>query len=337
MHIGVIGSGRIGVMHAVNAAKHPGVTKVTLAARNVQRLEEAAQRVRAEISDSNTTVAITTDVAELLGQVTGVVIATSTPSHPALVRQAVAAHVPVLVEKPLALELDELESLAAELEAQPIPVMVAFQRRYDPAYQAVRKQVAEGRLGTVRGGRAMAHDRRQIDLDYIPHSGGIWRDMVIHEFDAIPWVLGDEVVEVVARGATLEEPTYQRHGDVDTAVVVLNFASGAMVTITSSRRNEAGQDVRLEVFGTKNTIGVGYDECLPVESVDPGAVDTGERYEDFIARFEGAFEAEMHHFIQVIEGKAENLTPPSAGIASLKIALAAAESVRTGLAVKLDK
>src|SRR5699024_9655984 len=129
------------------------VTKVTLAARNVQRLEEAAQWVRDEISDSNTTVATATDVAVLLAQLTGVVIATSTPTHPPLLRQAVADHVPVLVEKPLALELDELESLAAELEAQPTPVMVAFQRRYDPAYQAVRKQVAEGKLGTVRGGR----------------------------------------------------------------------------------------------------------------------------------------------------------------------------------------
>src|SRR5690625_2385145 len=103
MHIGVIGSGRIGVMHAVNAAKHPDVTQVTLVARNVQRLEEAAQWVRDEISDSATTVAITTDVDELLTQVAGVVIATSTPTHPPLVRQAAAANVPVLVEKPLAL------------------------------------------------------------------------------------------------------------------------------------------------------------------------------------------------------------------------------------------
>lgn len=337
MHIGVIGSGRIGVMHARNAANHPAVTRVTMAARNEERLAQSLEDLRSGITDSSVVTDSTTDVGDLLSQVDGVVIATSTPTHPTLVRQAVAARVPVLVEKPLALELDELQELAEELEAQDVPVMVAFQRRYDPGYQKVRHMVAAGELGTIRVAKASGHDRLQIPLDYIPDSGGMWRDMVIHDFDVIPWVLGEDVVEVYATGAVLEEPTYAEHGDLDTAVVVLTFASGAIATISGVRHNEAGQDVRLEVFGTKNTLGVGYDDKLPVTSAEPDIPAPEDHHDDFMARFLEAFRNEFDHFVKVIRGEAENLTPPSAGISSLEIALAAAESVKTGRPVALDR
>lgn len=336
MHIGVIGSGRIGVMHALNAATHPRVSRVSLSARKEERLNAALDELKAGVTDPSVTLDATTDLAGLLPRLDGVVIATSTPSHPPLVRQAVAAGVPVLVEKPLALELDELKELSAELEAQDVPVMVAFQRRYDTAYQKARELIAAGEIGKVRHARASGHDRLQIPLDYIPDSGGMWRDMVIHDFDIIPWVLGEEVVEVYATGAVIEEPTYAEHCDLDTAVAVLTFASGAIATISGIRHNEAGQDVRLEVFGTKNTIGVGQDEKLPVTSLEPGIAAPTAQHADFMARFEQAFRNEMDHFIGVVTGEATNLTPPSAGISSLKLALAAAESVQNGRPVTID-
>lgn len=337
MHIGVIGSGRIGVMHAGNAADHPNVSKVTIAARNPQRLTEASQWVRSHTSNPNVTVESSTDVTALLDSVDGVVIASSTPSHPRLTQQAVAAGVPVLVEKPLALELAELKDLATELESQTVPVMVAYQRRYDPAYQHLRSLIHSGELGTIRLARATGHDRLQIPLDYIPDSGGIWRDLMVHDFDIVPWVLGEEVVEVYASGGVLEENAYAVHGDLDTAVAMLTFASGAIATISGVRHNEAGHDVRLEVFGTKNTFGVGYDDRVPVTPADPGMEPPGQFHEDFIARFEPAFRAELDHFTKLIRSEVENLTPPSAGIDSLRIAIAAGESYRTKRPVALTQ
>src|ERR1035437_843402 len=349
MRIGIIGLGRIGTMHARNLAQNPNVEQVILIGRDQGRLESAFELVKAALKPGapvelagefprDTTpaeVRVTTYLDEALHCLDGLVIATTTESHPDLVRRAVNIGLPTLVEKPIALEPAEIVELAEELDAYDTPVMVAFQRRYDAGYQRLRQHVLDGDVGTLRLVRANGHDHHPLNLDYIPVSGGVWRDLMVHDFDIIPWVTGERVVRVHAVGTVLDEPTYERYGDADTAVALLTLESGAFATVSGIRHNGAGHDVRLEIFGTKNTFSVGLDAKTPVISTEPGMAEPSSTHDDLFNRFESAFRNEVDHFTKVIRGEAENLTPPREGLAAIGPALAAEESCRTGKPVDL--
>ena len=336
-------------MHARNLAQHPDVEQIILIGRDSQRVEAARTRVNDAVAPGALSelagehpgaatpaeVGTTTRVNDALRSIDGLVIATTTASHPGLVRQAARAGVPALVEKPLALDVDELAGLADELDAYKTPVMVAFHRRYDTGYQRLRDRLLAGDAGTIRLVRATGHDHHPLTLDYIPASGGIFRDLMIHDFDIIPWVTSQRVTQVQALGAVLDEPTYAEYGDADTAVVLLTFESGAFATVSGIRRNGAGHDVRLEVYGTENTFSAGLDARTPVTSTESGVASPPSTYDDFSTRFEPAFRNEADHFLRVIRGTAPNLTPPRAGLVATRIAAAAEESRRTGQPVTI--
>jgi myo-inositol 2-dehydrogenase/D-chiro-inositol 1-dehydrogenase len=267
----------------------------------------------------------------------GVVIATSTGTHPELAEQAAAAGVPQLLEKPLGLDLEHTADLAARLEAHGTPIMVAFHRRYDQGYQELRRQVQEGELGLIRQVAAVDHDHYHVTPDYIPTSGGIWRDLVIHDFDVIPWILGEEPVSVYASGSVLDRPDYADHGDLDTATAVVTFASGVQAVVAAGRRIGTGQHVDATVYGSEAVAAAGYDEKTPVSSTEPYGPVPASTHDEFVNRFEPAFRREAAHFLKLVRGEAESLTPPSAGVTASRLALAAEESVATGRTVFLDR
>lgn len=350
LRVGVLGLGRIGVMHARNAAQNAAVDEVVLIGRDAQRLaaaetalrqalaEGAPQELRGEHASAATTPAVISArqlSADWLKGLDGVVIATSTETHPEFTREAVRAEVAVLVEKPLAMTLAELEQVAEEFAAVRTPIMVAFHRRYDAAYRRLRRRVLDGEVGTVRLVREISHDHHHITEDYMPGSGGIWRDMVIHDFDLLPWLLDDTVVSVHAVGTVVDEPAYARHGDADTATAVLVFSSGTQATISAARNISDGHDVRTEVYGSDGALAAGIDSRTPIRSTEPGMEAPQKRYEEFTNRFEPAFRGEIDHFLQVIQGEAISLTPPEAGVEAMRLAMAAEESVRTGRPVRL--
>jgi myo-inositol 2-dehydrogenase/D-chiro-inositol 1-dehydrogenase len=350
MRIGVLGTGRIGLMHARNLAQTTGVDEVVLMGRNPARVALSVEHVCAAIQpDASSALAgslaprgraasVTagTGLAEELGALDGVVVATSTNTHPAFALQIARAGVPTLVEKPLALDPTELAELADELDDLGTEVMVAFHRRYDPAHQLLRQRILAGDLGTVRAVTATEHDHHALPPEYVPGSGGIWLDMIIHDFDTIPWVTGQRVRSVWATGSVLDAPIHADYDDVDTALAVLVLESGAAATVSGLRRNGAGQDVRLEVFGSLDSFGAGIDACTPMTSTEPGTSAPGPRYDQFIERFERAFRAEADAFTRLISGSGVNLTPPRDGLVAIRIAQAAAESIRTGSIVHLD-
>ncbi len=274
-------------------------------------------------------------LAEELGALDGVVVATSTNSHPALALQIARAGVPSLVEKPLALDPKRLTQLADQLDDIGTEVMVAFQRRYDPGHQLLRQRVLGGDAGTVRAVTATEHDRLALSAQYVLGSGGIWLDMLIHDFDTIPWVTGQRVRSVWATGSVLDAPIHADYGDVDSALAVLVLESGAVATVSGLRRNGAGQDVRLEVFGTLGSFGAGLDARTPMTSTEPGVSPPGPRSDQFIQRFERAFRAEAVAFTRLAAGTGVNLTPPRDGLVAIRIAQAAAESIRTGSTIDL--
>src|SRR5207237_4529655 len=187
--------------------------------------------------------------------------------------------------KPVALDLATIDDLLAHVERVGTLVQVGFQRRFDVGYRAARDAVAAGALGTVLVVRAATHDPQPPAEAYIASSGGIFRDLHIHDFDAVRYVTGQEIVEVYADGAVRETPWFERHGDVDTAVAVLRLSGGALGILSGTRHDPLGYDVRLEVFGTADSIAVGVDARSPIRSVEPGAPQPGAGYRDFLGPF----------------------------------------------------
>jgi myo-inositol 2-dehydrogenase/D-chiro-inositol 1-dehydrogenase len=342
VRIGVYGLGRIGRMHAHNAACTPGVAEVVLIGRDEARLASASADVRASLDgvagsgpDPAKLSTTALPLVDVLPTLDGVIVATSTSTHADLARVAATAGTPLLIEKPLALGSAELQSLSDDLEATGTPIMVAFQRRYDPGYQALRERVLAGQVGPLRTVTAHDYDRHPLRLEYIPDSHGMWLDLLVHDFDIIPWVTGDEVVEVTTIGSVLDEATYESYQDADTSIVLLRFASGAVGTVAGLRRSEAGQDVRLEVVGTHGAFAVGIGPHAALTSTDPGVSASTQVWDDYQERFQPAFHAEMEHFVRMVHGDVESLTPPSAGLPATRIAEAAAESFRTGRTVRV--
>jgi myo-inositol 2-dehydrogenase/D-chiro-inositol 1-dehydrogenase len=329
MRIGVLGLGRIGSMHALNAAAVAAEVLVYDAVPG-----RAAAVVR-EAAGEQAAIRSCDGVEAVLDAADGLVIATPTPAHAELTLAAVRAGVPVLCEKPLTMELDRLHALIADLEPYDVPVMVGFQRRYDPAYVELRRRVAAGHTGRVQVVRSVSHDRLPPDPSFVPTSGGVWRDLLIHDFDAVTWIVGERVTDVYAAGSVLVDEVYAACDDADTAAATLRFEGGALGVVTGARRNRQGYDCRLEVFGADATLATGVDGWTPVVSTEPGTGGPDGAHDGFMGRFAGAYRAEIAHFAGLIRGETDNLTPPVAGLHALEVALACERSITQGGSVSV--
>jgi myo-inositol 2-dehydrogenase/D-chiro-inositol 1-dehydrogenase len=255
-----------------------------------------------------------------------VVIATPTPAHAPLLKAAAAAGIPAFCEKPVALELEPVDSVIEEVDRAGTLVQIGFQRRFDAGYVAARDEVASGGLGELLVLRAATHDSSPPSEAYIASSGGIFRDLHIHDFDAIRFVTGREIIEVYAAGAVRETPWFADHGDVDAAAVVLRLDDGSLGVATGTRRDPLGYDVRLEVFGTKDSVGVGVDGRTPLRSVEEGAAPFTDGYRDFIDRFSAAYRSELEAFVATVRDGGPSLCPLAEARAALVVALAADRS-----------
>jgi myo-inositol 2-dehydrogenase / D-chiro-inositol 1-dehydrogenase len=319
LHVGVIGVGRIGAFHAETLLALEGVGDLTLA-------DADAARARAVASELGLHVVATPEALVEAG-VDALVIATATPGHVPMLRLAAASGLPAFCEKPVALDLVTLDDLAAEVEHAGTLVQVGFQRRFDAGYRAAHDAVANGALGNLLAVRAATHDPAPPDEEYIAASGGIFHDLHVHDFDAVRYVTGQEIVEVYADGAVRETPWFERHGDVDTAVAVLRLSGGALGILSGARHDPRGYDVRLEAFGTRDSIAVGVDARSPIRSVEPGAAPPAEsEYRNFLERFEGAYRAELAAFVDAARDGGESACTLDDARAALVVAIAAHRS-----------
>ena len=319
LQVGVVGVGRIGAFHVRTLRALAGVASVKLTDSEPAHARRVASEAGAEVVD--------TVEALVEAGIDALVIATPTPEHGPMLRLAAAAGIPAFCEKPVALDVATMDDLVAEVERAGIFVQIGFQRRFDAGYVAARNAVAGGALGNLFVVRAATHDPAPPAEAYVAAAGGIFRDLLIHDFDAVRYVSGQEIVEVYADGAVRETAWFERHGDVDTAVATFRLSGGALGILSGTRHNPLGYDVRLEVFGTADSIAVGIDSRSPIRSVEPGAVPPREvGYRNFLERFEAAYRAELAAFVDAVRNGGESACSVHEARAALRVALAADRS-----------
>ena len=296
MRIGLIGLGRIGAFHARTLQGLPQVDELVVCDAVPSAAAAVAGEVGAAVADSP---------EELLDRgVDGVLIASSTPTHAGLIRAAVARGLPTFCEKPVTQTAPDAVALRDELAGTAVPIQIGFPRRFDTAYTAAREALRSGALGYVHTVRSTTLDPAPPPAAYIAASGGIFHDCSVHDFDSIRWVTGQEVVEVVAVGATQGVGYIDAAGDVETATTILTLSGGTLAVVSNSRANGRGHDVRLELLGSADSVSAGMDEHLPLRSADPSVTfPSGTPWHFFMDRFAGAFRAELAAFTEVVAGR----------------------------------
>ena len=315
MKVGLLGAGRIGALHAGVLARDKSVYKILVGDADPGRAESVAREVGGEAGK----------IEEVLdSRPDAVVIAASTPAHADLIRASMKAGIPAFCEKPIALGYEETVEVVEEVESSGATLQIGFQRRFDAGYSEAKRLVENGALGTLYSIRLATHDPEPPPEEYIPASGGIFRDLHIHDFDILRWLTGGEVDEVFATGSVRVFDFFAEHGDVDTSAALITLKDGVVAVLTGGRHDPLGYDVRAEVFGSEDSVAVGLDRRTPLRSVEPGMPPSGKpAYPNFQERFIDAYRAEMEHFLSVVRGEAENPCTARDALEALRIAMAA--------------
>jgi myo-inositol 2-dehydrogenase/D-chiro-inositol 1-dehydrogenase len=325
MHkVALIGAGRIGRIHARNAALNDRLALAGI----VDPMADAAASLAAEWNAP----VLSLDEAMDDPSIAGVIIASSTDTHLDYSIRAARAGKAIFCEKPIDQDLGRARSGAADLaDAR---MLLAFNRRFDPNFQALKARLDSGEVGGLESLQITSNDPSPPPPSYVAVSGGLFKDMAIHDFDMARWLLGEEPVEIYAAGSCLVDPEIGKLGDVDTARTVLKTASGKLCVISNSRRSGFGYDQRIEAYGSGGMVRA--DNVL--ESTVQVWTETGpapDRFQNFfLERYAEAYRREMTHFADMLDG-AKASVGYADGVAALALAEAAAESVRSGRVVRL--
>jgi len=330
MRIGLVGVGRIGAFHAATLKGLDSVEQVVVADVDSARAQAVAKELGLESVP---------DVETLLGAgLDGVVICAATSAHADLIERAQDAGLTTFCEKPLASDLRGTRLIAERVGGGMVPVQIGFQRRFDAGFRAARDAVTGGSLGWIHTIRANTSDAAPPPASYIPTSGGFFRDCSIHDFDAVRFVTGREVVSVYAVGENRGEAFFAESGDIDAAAAVLTMDDGTIALVSGSRYNARGYDVRLEALGSKDSVAVGMDDRLPLRSLEAGITfPEGTPYADFMERFHDAYVDELVAFTELVAGRIETPCSVQDGLQAFLVAEACDLSRRESRPVRLDE
>lgn len=327
LKVGLLGAGRIGQVHAVNIAGNARSSLVAVSDMHQPAAEKLAAEYGAEARSSD---AILSDPA-----IDAVLIATSTDTHSDLIEAAAKAGKAVLCEKPVDLSLERAQQCLKAVEGTGKPVMIGFNRRFDPNFAALKASLQKGQIGKAELLAVTSFDPAPPPVSYIKVSGGLFRDMMIHDFDMANFLMGEAPVTVRAVGSSIVDPEIGAAGDVDTAVVTLTYADGRIAVIKNSRRAVYGYDQRVELLGSDGLLQAGNMlENTVVRSTVDGVVSGKPTY-FFLERYMPAYAAEWKAFVDAVLDGANMPVTLRDGIAALAMAEAATESARTGQAVDL--
>ena len=329
VRFGLIGTGRIGQVHAASIAAAPEATLSWVADPFIEGARSVAERFGGTATES---------AEELIasGEIDAVLVASPTPTHVDLIEASVRAGLPVLCEKPIDLDITRVDALRPLIAELGIPVALGFNRRFDPDFASARARVAAGEIGALEQLIIISRDPAAPPADYVKISGGIFRDMTIHDFDMARFFV-DDIVEVHATGTQAFDPGAREHGDFDTAVTTLRAASGAVVTIINSRHSAIGYDQRIEAFGGQGMLQVANAPTSLVSLSTAQAVEAKPAYgEFFLERYAEAYSAELREFVKLVRGEASTSPTFEDGRAALVLADAAQRSATEGVAIAVD-
>ena len=329
LRFGLIGTGRIGQVHAANIHADPDATLAWVADPFIAGAERVATAYGARA---------TADAEEVFasGGVDAILVASPTPTHVDLIARCVEEGIPVLCEKPIDLDIARVEELRPKVASAGVPVALGFNRRFDPGFASARARVAAGEIGALEQLIIISRDPAAPPDSYIQVSGGIFRDMTIHDFDMARFFVPD-IVEVSAVGTTTFDAGAREHGDYDTAVTTLRSKSGALVTIVNSRHSAVGYDQRVEAFGAGGMLQVANAPTSLVSLSTAGALEAKPRYEEFfLERYKVAYEVELREFIQLVRGQESSSPTFEDGRAALILADAAQRAATDRAVVAVD-
>lgn len=327
INVALIGAGRIGQVHSANIVAHPESRLVAI----VDAFPEAA------LSLSEKTGAPVKTLEEVMADksIDAVVIGSATDTHADFIELAARSGKAIFCEKPVDLSLERVQACLKVVEECQVPLLVGFNRRFDPNFAAVRNRYQQGQIGKAESLLIVSRDPAQPPVSYVQRSGGLFRDMTIHDFDMACYLMDEPVVAVTARGSSVVDPAIGEAGDIDTAVVTLEFASGALGTIVNTRRSGYGYDQRIELLGSEGMLKAENQiENTVVLSNGQGTSVANPQY-FFLERYSAAYRAEWQHFIEVVSGRAQCLSGAREGEQALRLADAAVESYTSGQTVRL--
>lgn len=328
--IGVIGVGRIGKLHIQNIiSRIPDLQIVAVA--------DIAIEDNREWLESIGITELYTDYRDLLcnDDVDAVIIASATDTHTAIAIDAAKAGKHIFCEKPIDQTVENNEKVMKAVQEAGVLFQMGFNRRFDHNFARIRQLVADGSIGDVQIVRVTSRDPAPPPIDYVKVSGGLFLDMMIHDFDIVRYVSGCEVKRVTAHGANLIDPRIKEVGDVDTAVVVLELSNGAFAVIDNSRQAVYGYDQRVEVFGSKGQVVTGNDTPNKVEYYSSDSISRDKIYDFFLDRYPDAYADQFKAFALALNGEADVPVGIIDGLRAVQIGLAAGQSLKEGKTITL--
>ncbi len=325
--VAVLGAGRIGAIHARNLSRQPGARIRYVVDPDRTAADALAAAVGAE----------TTSPARVFDDpaITAVAICSSTDTHAEYILRATEAGKQIFCEKPVDLSVERARQCADAVDRSGVVCMIGFQRRFDPTFSRLKERLDGGEIGDPEVLIVTSRDPGAPPLDYIRRSGGIFRDMLIHDFDMFRWILEDEAAALHATASVLTDPAIGEAGDADTTAVTIRTRGGRLCQINTSRRAAYGYDQRLEVHGSRGMLQAGNHRPSEVAASTDRAVSTDLPEHFFLERYRVAYANEMAHFLAVLAGRESLRTTVADGVKALELADAAAGSWHEGRVIRL--
>ena len=327
--VAVFGAGRIGTIHAGNLHAHPDA--------DVRYVVDVDEKAAAQLaSNCDARVASASDALND-ADVAAVVIATSTDTHTDLIKSAAAAGKAIFCEKPIDLNIDTAREGVNAAKEHGVHLSIGFNRRHDPSFQKIKEEIKAGTVGSVEHVSITSRDPSPPPAEYIARSGGIFRDMMIHDFDMARWLLGEEPVEVFASGSVLIDDNIGKAGDIDSAVAMLRTASGKLCSISNSRRCSYGYDQRIEVFGSSGMVNAGNKTATEVGTADLSGFHSEVVLPFFLERYADAYRIQLDKFLRALNGEQVDLPGGTDGLKALILADCAQSSLESGKPVAVGE
>ena len=324
----IIGAGRIGRIHAANLHQHP--------LADVRYIVDVVDSAASDLAASCAAQVGTVESALADNSVNIVVIASSTDTHSGLIAQAARAGKAIFCEKPLDLDTRTAQQSLEIVDQHQVLMCLGFNRRHDPSFNRLKQDIGRGLVGDVEVVSITSRDPSPPPVEYIGRSGGLFRDMMIHDFDMGRWLLGEEPVVVFASGSVLADENIGKAGDIDTAIAVLKTASGRLCQITNSRRCSYGYDQRIEVFGSEGMVRAGNERPTRVEFANGDGFHKDPVLPFFLERYADAYRLQMDRFLRAVNGEHIDIPQGLDGLRALRIADAAQMAHDSGQPVFID-